>query len=539
MEISVGSFLSRGLLPDNLPPFLTSEQLVAPSLGSETEWHVSTNILGRPSPFSGSKRGFQRRVFSVPHPVFVRDAALFFRRNAQFLIKHFDRTNSSASTPQFEKRGPRAIRITPHSKLPLLRLRTLARYKYCLVTDVSRCFPSIYTHSIPWALHGKKKSKKDRKASSASVFGNRLDYIFRQAQDGQTSGVPVGPDTSRVTAEIVLAAVDQDFEEITGAEYVRHVDDYWIGADSAEECDELLQALRSTLNDYSLDINEQKTRIVRTSAVVSEVWPYDLETQLEQAIGLAEDVRHEGRIVSLLGSLIEYSTKSQDDGVIKFFLRRLDDWQAWDDHWDILEPFLAHCAVQFPHSFDYVARVVAWRIRLDEELDNSLWLKVVRNVIRLASSMGRDTEVLWGLWLAKELNMRMTQKTYNAILNNNSPLVIATLAHYMTKGNANFSPDLKELWQVVDDEPLAGPQWPLSLELNHLGIAKPRKIDLKGPEELAGIHTVKASLVNWDALPRAFLDDDNELNEKPEFAFERRVSSYDDDDDELDNDTPF
>ena len=32
--------------------------------------------------------------------------------------------------------------------------------KYCVVyADISNCFPSIYTHSIPWALVGKIQQK--------------------------------------------------------------------------------------------------------------------------------------------------------------------------------------------------------------------------------------------------------------------------------------------------------------------------------------------------------------------------------------------
>ena len=33
--------------------------------------------------------------------------------------------------------------------------------KYCVTADISSCFPSIYTHAIPWALIGKNKAKKE------------------------------------------------------------------------------------------------------------------------------------------------------------------------------------------------------------------------------------------------------------------------------------------------------------------------------------------------------------------------------------------
>jgi hypothetical protein len=42
-----------------------------------------------------------------------------------------------------------------------------------------------------------------------SFYGNLLDLRVRNAQDGQTIGLPVGPDTSRLLAEIVGTAVDK------------------------------------------------------------------------------------------------------------------------------------------------------------------------------------------------------------------------------------------------------------------------------------------------------------------------------------------
>lgn len=259
---SVESFVRRGVLPDDLPPVYSTKDLVAPSKTGEPVYQVTHEISGRPSEYNGSKRGFQRRAFGIPHPVFVRDCALFFRKHWTDLSAHIDHPDRSASVSIFEETRSRALKITPHAKLPALRLRSLAQYRYCLVTDVSRCFPSIYTHSIPWDLHGKSNAKKDRKITLAGVYGNRLDFILRQSQDGQTMGIPVGPDHSRVISEIVLAAVDNSFfASGDHGSYLRHVDDMWIGGDSVADCEHSLHRLRKSLNRFSLDINELKTRI--------------------------------------------------------------------------------------------------------------------------------------------------------------------------------------------------------------------------------------------------------------------------------------
>lgn len=516
-----------------MPPFVSSKSVVEPCLADETNYQVTSEVKGVPCPFNSSKRGFQRRSFGLSHPVFVRDAALFFSKHRAQLETHFERSQISTSRPDFEGTPQRALKITPHAQLPLIRLKKLARSKYCLVTDISRCFPSIYTHSIPWALHTKSVSKTDRNSNSARVFGNRLDYILRQSQDGQTTGIPVGPDHSRVTAEIVLTAVDEEISTtIDPMKSIRHVDDYWIGGDSYEDCDNSLQILRGILSDYSLDINEQKTRIVQTNNIISESWPYHLENQLENVILSEKPAQQAARLVSILGNIVEYSSSSQDDGIIKFFLRRLDNWSAWNDHWETLEPFLAHCAVQFPHSFDYVSQIVVWRIRTARAVDAGIWKDVSEAVLKSATRSGRDAEVLWSLWFLKELGESISGDIAKDILANNGPLVAATLPHLADRGLITGGFDLPSAWEKVESSPLAGPCWPLSLELSHFGVRRPRAIVLDGPAALTGIFEAKCSLFDWDRHPQVFLDDDDELDEAPTHALGQMGSDYDDDDPE-------
>lgn len=527
---TVTSFLRRGLLPDNLPPFLTSRSISQSEFAKGAAYQVTAEVKGSHSPFNASKRGFQRRSFGLSHPVFVKDAANFFVKNWNDLSAHFATASGSTSIPDFDGTQSRAVKITPHSQLPTIRLKKLARFRFCVVTDVSRCFPSIYTHSIPWALNGKEASKQDFKPNSALVFGNRLDYIMRQSQDGQTMGIPVGPDHSRVVAEIILQAIDREFEAISDSpRYIRHVDDYWIGGASYEACESALHNLRVCLNEYSLDINEQKTRIVPTSSMVAEVWPYDLEAQLESALESGHVSRYESRIVSLLGNIVEASSRSSDDGIIKFFLRKLDSWRKWDSHWSMLEPFLAHVAVQFPHSVEYVAQIIVWRLRTQREVDNDLWIEIASTILNTGTRAGRDSETMWALWMSKELLTPLPHEVYTAVRENNGPLVVAALAHMIANGLVEGNPALSELWGAVEGRPLSGSAWPLALELTHLGIVPPANLDLGGPTALRGIFDEGCSLFEWDRHPQTFLDADDELEIEPATALGAFGSGYEDD----------
>jgi hypothetical protein len=91
----------------------------------------------------------------------------------------------------------------------------------------------------------------------------------------------------------------------------------------------------------------------------------------------------------------------------------------------------------------------------------------------------------------------------------------------------------------VESAPLAGPEWPLSLELSYLDAKAPAGIDLGGPEALKCIFDEECSLVSWNAVPRAFLTEDNEVDNDPDSAFERLGMDYDDEQDEEDEEEAF
>jgi hypothetical protein len=352
-------------------------------------------------------------------------------------------------------------------------------------------------------------------------------------------GVPVGPDHSRVVAEVILKAVDSDFIRRTGhSDYLRHVDDYWIGGNTFEECEDYLHSLRLGLNEYSLDINEQKTRIVPTSSVVSEVWPYDLEAQLEDALAHDKIAQYESRIVSLLGNIVEHSSRSSDDGIIKFFIRKLDNWRKWDSHWTILEPFLAHVAVQFPHCLPYVAQILVWRNKTGRSFDVTLWNKITEVLLAASTGAGRDSETIWALWLSKELGQILPKGIFDRIIENNAPIVVAALPHFAKHKQVQAGHTaLRRLWDLVDSNPLAGASWPLALELTHLGIKPPASVDMSGPTALKGIFDEKCSLFEWDKFPSVFLDADDEMElEVPESALGEVGTGYEDDDDPSDSD---
>ncbi len=136
-------------------------------------------------------------------------------------------------------------------------------YNYVLHTDITDCYGSIYTHSIPWALHTIIEAKKNRKRNAS--IGNIIDSHLQDMAYGQTNGIPQGSVIMDFLAEIVLGYVDLLISDrikekgITDYEILRYRDDYRLFSNSPNNIEEIAKILSDTLAEIGLKLNSQKT----------------------------------------------------------------------------------------------------------------------------------------------------------------------------------------------------------------------------------------------------------------------------------------
>lgn len=144
-------------------------------------------------------------------------------------------------------------------------------YRYMLCTDIADCYPSIYTHSISWALHGREEAKKavqgDSSAKMTTALGSRLDTYITSMQSGETLGIPQGSKLFDFIAELVLAYADKNLEkklgeqDIKGIHVLRYRDDYRIFSNSLDDLKIVSVVLGQVLNVLHLNLNASKTYI--------------------------------------------------------------------------------------------------------------------------------------------------------------------------------------------------------------------------------------------------------------------------------------
>lgn len=147
-------------------------------------------------------------------------------------------------------------------------------YKFLIKTDIKNFYPSIYTHSIPWALHGKAFIRGGARRHDHSFAGNRLDKLFQSLNDGCTNGLPIGPAVSDLASELVASGVDRILSSDLpkGVVVVRFKDDYRILTQSEEEGITVIKLLQAALKEYRLELNDGKTQFHRLPAGLFREW---------------------------------------------------------------------------------------------------------------------------------------------------------------------------------------------------------------------------------------------------------------------------
>ena len=147
------------------------------------------------------------------------------------------------------------------------------KFNYMSQVDISSCFESIYTHSISWAIYGKEMAKAYRaKGSDDMCFPDMFDMLMRNSNYAETNGIPIGPEISRIFAEIILQRIDFDLErklsadnysviptdKETSYQICRYVDDYFIFYNNPDDYKRIKRYLSECLAAYNLKLNEAK-----------------------------------------------------------------------------------------------------------------------------------------------------------------------------------------------------------------------------------------------------------------------------------------
>ncbi|MEQ8309816.1 MAG: antiviral reverse transcriptase Drt4 [Sphingopyxis sp.] len=215
----------------------------------------------------------QLRASHIPHPLAYACLVLSLEKNWANIPDIFNNKNSYIR-PRFHKDG-RLIVMKYDSWLTktLKSLQWRGSARYIATADISNFFPSIYTHSIGWAVD----SVKNAKNSKGTAWYDDLDRNLRLTKRNETNGVLIGPATSNIITEIILWKVDEKLRS-RNFKFYRHVDDYKCYCDTLEEAESFIASISRFLGTYKLYLNTRKSGIASLPFANDEPWVIDLRS---------------------------------------------------------------------------------------------------------------------------------------------------------------------------------------------------------------------------------------------------------------------
>lgn len=286
-EVFTG-LLDFGLFAEKVPPCFTSKGLAAivekefVGLLNEEDGKILKENIDKKSHdyirYEALRDINIPRHLGIPHPESYAVQVLAIKKHWEEIKLHNDKPSPQASRIHVRHVGGGSIfemnyRGNERYQLEEDEIEWMMSAQFVVKADIAACFPSIYTHSIPWAIHGKNIAKKN---PSCKLSGNLLDKCTQNTRDKQTNGILIGPHSSNIIAEIILTSIDVLLQSKGHKKFKRHIDDYEFYADSYEQAERFLKDLGLSLRVYEMSLNEKKTRILALPRPSTENWRQEL-----------------------------------------------------------------------------------------------------------------------------------------------------------------------------------------------------------------------------------------------------------------------
>lgn len=247
-------------------------------------------------------------------------------------------------------------------------LELALRYRYMFVTDITNCYPSMYTHSIAWAMMGKDRAKSNRKGD---LIGNKIDKYIQSMQYGQTNGIPQGSRLFDFIVEIILGYADEILysrlreKNIDDYKIIRYRDDYRIFSNSKSELEQIAFLLHDVLTSLNLQLNSKKTFL--TEQVITDSIKADKIGYIVNVPFYRKSNRHVFTMSSSLQQEIlyihQFAKQYPNSGTVvkllTIFAHRLKRKMPLCENKTVLISMLTDIALESPKSYRIVLMIIS------------------------------------------------------------------------------------------------------------------------------------------------------------------------------------
>lgn len=424
--------------PAELPPCYSSKKLADEHLHFAKFIKNLNQRESVPLTFNGYKSEYSRRKFGIPNPYHYLKAIDTIVLNSKDIMCIFQSSEISLSCPT--KKIPKKDQA--YSK----RSNSIADTKneleciyqnnqYGIELDINSFFNSIYTHSIPWAIHGKNKAKATR---DKTLYGNVIDLNLRSMNYGQTNGILVGNAISRIISEIILCRIDVKIKEkFPDIKCKRYVDDYYIYLNDETNIKSVISFIRTELGKYELALNENKIKICESPFLFGK--PYIEE--IRQSILLEPD--------DFLSKLIITFNKHKDISIFRYGLQVISLHNYDKKKWPQMESKLLNLWTRFPSLSNLFVDIF---MQNKENVHLNYLKNTLYDIIENSFILSNHQEMIWAVWCIKIFNLKISIECIRKIIESQNDLAIIILLDIVQNSTNRKSKEFIILLSILKKE---------------------------------------------------------------------------------------
>ena len=486
---SLKTLVSDGFFDKELPSEFSSKSLTSNlkliSIDEKTLKNGELNRWTKLIQYSIPKREGYRRTASVVHPLHFISLATELDNGWSELTTHFTKSNVSLTTVSINNHDKKIEFDNKYGEKIEKRITNLSTNRYILFVDINRYYSSIYTHSIPWALHSKevaKQSIKNRK-TKFKLLGNRLDRVICNLQDGQTMGIPIGPSIFNIIQEIIGVSIDKRLAELSGKELKgsRYVDDMEYYFETYEEANNTLSLLIKILREYSLEINSEKTQIVSIPFELEDTWIYAFRKfKFQKDTRRMNNIKHErDDLKEYFSILYKLQNENSSKGKAKYALKKIRNRIVYKQNWSLYQSLLLQTALTDSSVFSVVFEIIENYKYKGYPINFEELKKFINSVIRENISLTNDYEILWALSLANKLKIDIDENNTMLLSNVEHPLINSLVMILNEKKLLHKKFDFNRYLEILNNSSLYDENWIFFYEACRRNWLNKSKNDLK------------------------------------------------------------
>jgi hypothetical protein len=301
--------------------------------------------------------------------------------------------------------------------------------KYLVKADISNCFPSIYTHSIPWALVGKEVSKFNK--TDDTKWYNQIDEKCRNIKEAETHGILIGPHASNIISEIILVAVDKELTDLK-YEYIRNIDDYTCYVKTREDAEKFLIDITSELKKYNLVLNHKKTEILELPLASIEHWIRKINTFIFPDENTKLKLNEIRAFLDIALDLMK--NNRENSAILNYAIKVLSNKKMTDNAKQYFIDTIHHLVLIYP----YLIPLLEDKVFENFNVSISEIKKISKNILDIAKDKKLYEAMSYAVYFSIKYNFILTRDLFD-VINNNRDTVLMLLAYLHDKKFINHS----------------------------------------------------------------------------------------------------